>query len=340
MYTSLKFYVLFYFGLCLSLSGFCQSDNQKDAENLREVLKIFFNPVEKDNQFLIDHKKKIGLGRYLFYDERLSDNSTVSCHSCHNLNAFGTNGNYYLEQKKKGESFRDVPTLYNVSTLPIYNADGGIDSIKEKLKHAFSNPFEMNIKDANLMVEKLKEIDDYQTLFDEVYTTDGNAISFKNIIDALQTFINGLTTPAPIDTFIKGKNDALSKEQIEGGHLFNDKSCYSCHTGSNVGGQMIQKLGIEVAWPNQNDLGYYHLNRRSDYKMFFRVAPLRNVEKTAPYFHDGSSEKLWKAVELMGKHERGLEISTADALKIGEFLKALTGEIPIDYIKQPNILVN
>jgi cytochrome c peroxidase len=103
---------------------------------------------------------------------------------------------------------------------------------------------------------------------------------------------------------------------------------------------MIQKLGIELEWSNQNDLGYYHLNRRSDYKMFFRVAPLRNVEKTAPYFHDGSSDKLWKAVQLMGKYERGLEISTVDALKIEEFLKSLTGEIPLNYIKKPNKLIN
>lgn len=335
-----KYYFLFYFGLCLSLNGFCQSENEKDAEDLRVILKVFFNSVETDNLFLSENKKKIDLGRYLFYDERLSDNSKVSCYSCHNLNRFGTNGDYYLEKKEKGESFRDVPTLYNVNTLPIYNADGGINALNDKLSHAFSNPFEMDVKDNNLMIEKLKSIKSYRALFDEIYTDDEDSVSYENIIDALQIFITGLTTPAPIDEFIKGENNALSKEQIEGGHIFNDKSCYSCHTGSNVGGQMIQKLGIEFEWSNQDDLGYYRIERNPDYKMFFRVAPLRNVEKTAPYFHDGSSDKLWKAVELMGKYERGLEINIADALKISTFLKSLTGGIPLVYIKKPEKLAN
>jgi cytochrome c peroxidase len=68
--------------------------------------------------------------------------------------------------------------------------------------------------------------------------------------------------------------------------------------------------------------------------MFFRVAPLRNVEKTAPYFHDASSEDLKNAIKIMGKHERGLVINEEEAIKINAFLKSLTGDIPLDYIKK------
>ncbi|GAA4237632.1 cytochrome-c peroxidase [Postechiella marina] len=322
------------------LCGNAQEINKTEANKLRTILEVFFNPVETDTQFLLANKNKINLGRHLFFDERLSTNATISCNSCHNLNAFGTNGSYYLDKHKNGKWFRDVPTLYNVHTLSIYNADGGINTLKDKINDAFSNGFEMHVTDKNVIIDRLKAIEDYRILFNQVYVDDTNAVSFNNIVDALQTFIKGLTTPAPIDKFIKGDNKALSKMQIQGGHIFNDKNCYSCHTGSNIGGQMIQKLGVEFNWPNQKDLGYYNIERNPDYKMFFRVSPLRNVEKTSPYFHDRTSKNLEEAVQWMGKYERGLDISASEAKKISAFLKGLTGEIPSVYIKKPTKLVN
>lgn len=300
----------------------------------------YFVPVEPDDSVSIRNKEKIKLGRHLYYDQRLSSSGTISCNSCHDLKKYGTNGAFYLESKSRGQMYRDVPTLYNTSTLPMFNADGGYTTIKEKIEHALMSPHEMGGEDVNTMVKKLERIKGYQDLFELAFPNQQESISFENIVDALNTFIDGLKTPAPIDEFLKGDDKALSKAQIEGGHVFNSKSCYSCHTGSNFGGQMIQKLGITEEWPNQNDLGYYHLKKLSAYKMFFRVAPLRNVQKTAPYFHDGSSNILWKAVQLMGRYERGLHISASDAMKIEEFLKSLSGEIPLEYIKKPKELLN
>ena len=80
---------------------------------------------------------------------------------------------------------------------------------------------------------------------EELITTDGE-------VTGLQITGDAFVTP-------------VTKEEIEGGHIFNSKSCYSCHTGSNFGGQMIQKLGIVEEWPNQNDLGYYHIKKLSPY---------------------------------------------------------------------------
>jgi len=336
-FINISYFVVILFNATSTFSQSSSDFNQK-AVGLRKVLQPFFIPVEKNVNFLESNEKKINLGKHLFYDERLSPNSKISCYSCHNLNKYGTNGDYYVKNKGAGIFFRDVPSIYNVTTLPLYNADGGENSLKEKLHSTFSNSFEMNVKDTDLIVQRLKAIKGYVNLFNEAYPNTKNSISFNTIINALHTFIKGLITPSPIDDFIKGNNNALSKEQINGGHIFNNKNCYSCHTGSNIGGQMIQKLGIEVAWPNQKDLGYYRLKQLSDYKMFFRVAPLRNVVETPPYFHDASSNRLWQAIKLMGKHERGLEISTKEALKINEFLKSLTGKIPLEYIKKPTKL--
>lgn len=335
-----KVFAFLLFMICLSVRVISQTIPNKSAQNLREILMPYFIPVEQDNQYLNDNKNKINLGRQLYFDERLSFNSTISCNSCHNLKKNGTNGTFFLKEKIKGKTFRDVPTIFNLATLSMYNADGGITSLKEKLKHTIENPYEMHVTDENIILNRLEKIPEYKTMFKLAFPKSDKFISMDNIIDALQAFIVGLTTPAPIDSFIKGDDNALTKEEVEGGHVFNSKSCYSCHTGSNFGGQMIQKLGIVEEWPNQNDLGYYHIKKLSAYKMFFRVAPLRNVEKTAPYFHDASVNQLWSAVKLMGRHERGIEISEEEALKIQLFLNTLTGEISDNYIKEPKYIIN
>ncbi len=324
----------------ISIVGCAQSNANNKAQSLREILKPYFVPVKVDSQYLNDNKKKIDLGRQLYFDKRLSLHATISCNSCHDLKHNGTNGSFYLRSKENGETFRDVPTIYNVASLSMYNADGGITSLTEKLKHSLMNPYEMNVNDENEIVQRLEKVSSYITLFESAFPKSDKAVSVDNIVDALQAFIKGLITPAPIDIFIEGDDNALSEEAVEGGHVFNSKSCYSCHTGSNFGGQMIQKLGITEDWPNKNDLGYYRVKKISAYKMFFRVAPLRHVEKTAPYFHDASAKELVRAVKLMGRHERGLEISEEEALKIQLFLKTLSGEVPEDYIKKPKYLLN
>ncbi len=339
MYSNKAFTFLF-FVICLSFQAISQSNLNENPQSLREILMPYFVPVEQDSQYLNDSKKKIDLGRHLYFDKRLSSNSTISCNSCHDLKKNGTNGTFFLKEKDKGNTFRDVPTIYNVATLSMYNADGGITSLNKKLKQSLINVYEMNVNDESAIVKRLEEVSDYNILFESAFPESDKAISVDNIVDALKAFIKGLTTPAPIDLFIKGNDNALSKEEIEGGHVFNSKSCYSCHTGSNFGGQMIQKLGIAEEWPNKKDLGYYRVKKISAYKMFFRVAPLRNVEKTAPYFHDASARELWSAVKLMGRHERGLEINKEEALKIQLFLSTLSGEIPEDYIKEPKYLLN
>lgn len=168
-------------------------------------------------------------------------------------------------------------------------------------------------------------------MFNNIYATD--SITFNNVINAIEVFIKGLVTPAPIDEFIAGNDSALTDVQLQGGLLFNKHSCYSCHTGSNFGGQMIQKVGLIEDWPNQKDLGYFHQKKNSEYKMFFRVSPLRNIAKTAPYFHDASSNKTWDAIQKMGFYERGIKIPENEALKIQAFLESFTGEIPSEYIK-------
>ena len=71
--------------------------------------------------------------------------------------------------------------------------------------------------------------------------------------------------------------------------------------------------------------------------MFFKVPSLRNVEKTAPYFHNGKIPTLAQAVGEMGEYQLGNKLTDDQVKSIVTWLKALTGEIPANYIKPPEL---
>jgi len=71
--------------------------------------------------------------------------------------------------------------------------------------------------------------------------------------------------------------------------------------------------------------------------MLFKVPALLNVEKTAPYYHNGGIATLEEAVKAMGEFQLGHQLSDADVESIITWLRTLTGEIPKDYIKRPQL---
>ena len=90
---------------------------------------------------------------------------------------------------------------------------------------------------------------------------------------------------------------------------------------------MYQKLGLVQPWPNQKDQGRFGVTKKEQDKMFFKVPSLRNIEKTGPYFHDGSADTLEEAVAVMAKHQLGRTLSDNDISDIVAFLKTLTGKL-------------
>ena len=76
------------------------------------------------------------------------------------------------------------------------------------------------------------------------------------------------------------------------------------------------------------DYGRYNVTKQESDRYVFRVPSLRNVELTAPYFHDGSAETLEQAVEIMAKYQLGRPLSGEDVARIVAFLKTLTGQAP------------
>lgn len=172
-------------------------------------------------------------------------------------------------------------------------------------------------------MQKVKDNNDYKKDFDKLY----GEITFDNIADAIAEFEKTLITPnSPFDRYLRGDENAISEQAKRGYAAFVSNGCTSCHHGVNVGGNMYQKFGIFIQYPNQELLGLFDRTKREEDKMVFKVPSLRNVEKTAPYFHDGTMPALEQAVQFMAYYQLGKFLEEDTINDITAFLKTLTGE--------------
>ncbi|HEX3344886.1 MAG TPA: protein kinase, partial [Polyangiaceae bacterium] len=125
-----------------------------------------------------------------------------------------------------------------------------------------------------------------------------------------------------------------------GFNTFVETGCPTCHVGPYVGATMFQKLGLMKAWPTTRDRGRFELTQKNEDYMVFRVPSLRNVAMTGPYLHDGSLTSLNEVVRMMARHQIGKELTDPQIASIVTWLGALTGELPADYIKKPELPPN
>ena len=133
----------------------------------------------------------------------------------------------------------------------------------------------------------------YNEAFQEIFE-DG--ITMENISEAIAEFEKTLITPhAPFDQYLRGDKHAISHMAKKGYALFKDKGCIVCHNGIGIGGNHFNKLGILKHLPSEQ-LGLYNTTHKEEDKYYFKVPSLRNVAKTAPYFHDGRTSSLEEAV--------------------------------------------
>lgn len=279
----------------------------------------FILPIPKNQD--ID-KAKSKLGEKLFFDTSLSRNKTVSCFSCHDVFLNGADSKRIavgIDQKK---GIVNTPTVFNAVFNFRQNWDGSARTLADQASGPITNPVEMGHNFVELISELNKT--SYKDEFKEVYK-DG--ITQKNIVDAIAEFQKNLITPnAPFDKYLRGDEEAITKEQKEGYQLFKSKGCISCHNGVNVGGQLYSRFGM-VQLMDDSNLGLYNVTKEEEDKYYFKVPTLRNVELTAPYFHNGSVETLYDAVSIMLKYQVGRDTNPDEIHKIVEFLKSLNGEV-------------
>jgi len=325
---------LFMVILGATVIGSCAKSNidRKDPNYAKvdfEEVKTYFEPLP--NQ-LVDLSSPVmsaraKLGKKLYFETQLSTAGDISCNSCHLLDKYGVDNERTSPGHLKQRGDRNSPSVYNAGLHMAQFWDGRAKDLKDQAKGPILNPVEMAMPDEKIVIERIKGIDGYAQMFKEAFPKEKAPITYDNLADAIATFEKNLLTPSRFDAYLKGDQDALSKDEKEGLRKFVEIGCVTCHEGVAVGGGSYQMIGAVIPYETK-DMGRFAVTKNEDDKFFFKVPSLRNIAMTAPYFHDGSVATLPEAVTLMGRHQLGVDLKEGEVEALVAFLKSLTGNLP------------
>lgn len=266
--------------------------------------------------------KKVDLGKELFFDTILSKDNTLSCHSCHLLSQGGDDNLQFSVGIDRKVGNINAPTILNSTFNFVQFWDGRAKNLQEQAMGPITNPIEMGHSFEEL-IKKLEKTS-YKQKFDSIYK-DG--ITSFNLTEAIAEYEKTLITPdAPFDRYLKGEENAISKEAKQGYELFKTQGCIACHHGVNVGGNLYAKFGV-ISQLQSDSKGRYEVSKNELDKYYFKVPTLRNIELTAPYLHDGKIDNLEDTVKFMADYQLGKSLSQEDVDRIVLFLKSLTGKV-------------
>jgi len=324
-------YVIAFATFAAAAAGLAQMGRQGGPHGrmmgkLPETMESVSNPVTP---------AKISLGRMLYYDPRLSKDSSVSCNSCHDLANYGVDGKPVSTGVGGQKGGRNSPTVYHAAGHFTQFWDGRAVDVEEQAKGPVLNPVEMAMASPREVEERLRSIPGYATAFQRAFPGESQPVTFDNMARAIGAFERKLVTPSRWDKFLAGGRSALTTEEFNGHHEFMHSGCATCHNGSFVGGRSFQRLGVEKPWPSTTDPGRMSVTGAATDRMMFKVPSLRNVAKTGPYFHDGKVVALDEAVRLMAEYQLNAKLEDRQVRQIVAWLNTLTGEIPREYIKAP-----
>jgi len=307
-------------------------------------------------------RAKIELGRQLYFDTRLSADSTISCASCHDP-ATG-----YTAHTKTGVGIRgqlggrNSPVSFNRILSGLQFWDGRADSLEAQAVGPIANPIEMGFTHEGV-VQRLSENPVYKKQFDVIF----GELTIDRIGQAIAAFERVIvTSPSPYDfheQFLPfatlDEEDIADDEQLaakykaakaavdahpmddsarRGRDLFFGKAnCTACHVGANLSDEKYHNLGIgmEAAEP---DLGRFVITKNDADRGAFKTPTVRNAELTAPYMHDGSVATLEEVVEWYDKGGHAnpqlsdkikpLNLTAGEKADLVAFMKACTSATP------------
>jgi cytochrome c peroxidase len=310
------------------------------TEEINPRLLRRFQPVGDDTATPRPSAETVTLGRALFHDKRLSRNRQIACNSCHPLDKFGIDGLSASVGVDGQQGGRNAPTVFNAATHVALFWDGRAANVEQQATGPILDPAEMAMPNEQAVVAVLESIPGYVEMFRKAFPGKGKPVSLRNVGEAIGAFERGLVTTSRWDRFIAGDMSALTSPEKHGLRVFLDVGCMACHTGPQVGGSMFQKVGAVIAWPNRKDTGRIAITKAAADQMVFKVPSLKNIARTAPYFHDGSAPDLATAIRLMGHHQLGIELADDEVKAISVWMHALTGEIDAAYIAAPELPKN
>jgi cytochrome c peroxidase len=308
-------------------------------------------------------RAKIELGRQLYFDPRLSADSTVSCASCHSPSEG------YSAHTKTGVGIRgqlggrNSPVSFNRILSGKQFWDGRVDSLEAQAVGPIQNPIEMGFTHEGV-VARLSENPVYKKQFDKVFgelTIDrvGQAIAaFERVLvtapspydfgEQLRAFAGLDEEDIADDPELAAKYQA-AKEAAEAHPMsesakrgrdifFTEKgNCTACHVGANLADEKYHNLGVGMD-KAEPDLGRFVVTKDEKDTGAFKTPTVRNAALSAPYMHDGSVATLEEVVEWYDKggHPnpnlsdkiRPLKLSAEEKTDLVEFMKACTGPTP------------
>lgn len=234
-----------------------------------------------------NHDKIASLGRLLFYDNRLSQNNSISCANCHNQEAGFADRKQFSSGVKNFETSRNSMSLANNAYQISHFWEGHSGKIENHILSPISNHIEMGMRNIEDLVAKLSNIEAYSNLFLEVYDQE---ISEELIEESLATFVASLISYQ--SKFDKGKEvdfTNFTANELAGKDLFFGKAnCAQCHKGDHytASWRRSANIGLDLEYQD-NGSGDGH----------FKIPTLRNIALTAPYMHDGRFETLEEVVD-------------------------------------------
>ena len=256
---------------------------------------------------------KVALGHQLFFDKRLSGDGSRSCYSCHQ-NQLGNADGLALALGAGDKALtRNTPTIWNVAYHTALYWDGRAPSLEKQMLGAWKGG---NMGAGDDLASKAKEIGalpEYAERFREVFgLAEGAEVTPDHVAMAISAYER---------TLLCGDSawdkNALTDAAQRGWELFRGKAaCATCHAGPNLSDGLFHNVGVGVPKDGEGDVGRFKVSSNEAERHAFRTPTLRNVAKTAPYFHDGSVADLREAVKYMaGGGDRkvtGLDTNFAD----------------------------
>jgi len=252
--------------------------------------------------------EKVELGRHLFFDARLSVDGSRSCYSCHQQ-ADGTGGHDPLAVGAQGKQLtRHSPILWNVAYLPKLYWDSRADSLEAQVKGAWAGA-NMGVGKDHLdeKARAMEKLPGYRPLFRAAFPKA--KINADSVAEAISSFERTLIcNDTAYDKYAHGDKSALSASQKRGLQLFMGKAgCSTCHTPPYFsiayfppgGSSFDVGIGTQGKPEADVDVGRMGITHKQADWAAFKPPTLRNISKSAPYFHDGSVPTLVAAVRLM-----------------------------------------
>lgn len=270
---------------------------------------------------------KAELGRFLFYDTRLSGNGTQACASCHHQNKAFTDG-LAVSRGSTGELHpRNAQPLANAAYHPTLTwANPSLLSLEAQLQVPLfgENPVEMGINDGNksAVLGRIQADARYTGMFAAAFPGESQALSWGNIGRALAAFQRTLISGnSRFDRSQRGQEVLTAAEQRGQTLFFGEKAeCFHCHAGFNFNDQVVHastqvldtpfhntglyNIGGTGNFPTGNQ-GLFEFTHKPSDRGLFRAQSLRNIELTAPYMHDGSIATLEEVLDFYaagGRH--------------------------------------